>query len=120
MKFLPALRKKRPKKAAAVFFHHSNTPPHRAARVQQFFGDNNFEVVLHAPYSPDLTPGDFWPFPTLKDTLCGRTFSSRSALATAIFQWSQRTPKKVFSAAMQLWYQRCEKCMRLQDDYVEK
>jgi len=44
MKFLPALREKRPKKVAAVFFHHDNTPPHRAARVRQFFDDNNFEV----------------------------------------------------------------------------
>jgi len=88
-KFLPALRKKRPKKVAAVFFHHDNAPPHPAARVHQFFDDNNFEVVPHAPYSPDLAPSDFCLFPTLKDTLRGRTFTSRSALATAIFQWSQ-------------------------------
>jgi len=68
-KFLPALHEKRPQKAAAVFFHHNNTPPHRSARVHQFF-NNNFEVVPHAPYSPD----HFWLFPTLKDTLCGLTF----------------------------------------------
>jgi hypothetical protein len=59
-------------------------------------------------------------FPTLKDTLHGRTFSSRSALATVIFQWSQRTPKEAFAAAMQSWRQRCEKSVRLQGDYVEK
>jgi len=119
-KFLPALCEKRPEKAAAMFFHHDNAPPHRAARVHQFFDDNNFEVVPHVPYSPDLAPSDFWPFPTLKDTLCGRTFSSRSAVATAIFQWSQRTPTEVFAAAMQSWRKRCEKCVRLQGDYVEK
>ena len=112
--------KKRPKKAAAVLFHHDNVPPHRAARVHQFFDDNNFEVVPHVPYSPDLAPSDFWLFPTLKDTLRGRTFSSRSALATAIFQWSQRTPTEAFAAAMQSWRQRYEKCVRLQGDYVEK
>ena len=120
MKFLLALREKRPKKAAAVLFHHDNAPPHQAARVHQFFDDNNFEVVPHAPYSPDLTPSDFWLFPTLKDTLRGCTFSSRSALTTSIFQWPQRTPKEAFAAAMQSWGQRCEKCVRLQGDYVEK
>jgi len=98
-KFLPALREKRPKKAAAVFFHHENAPPNRAARVHQFFVDNNFEVVPHAPYSLDAAPSNFWLFPTLKDTLRGRIFSSRSALATAIFQWSQRTPKEAFAVA---------------------
>jgi len=35
-------------------------------------------------------------------------------------QWSQQTPKEAFAAAMQSWRQRCEKCVRLQDDYVEK
>jgi len=112
------LHEKRPKKAAAVFFHHDNAP-HRAARVHQLFDDNNFEVVPRALYSPDLTPSNFWLFPTL-DTLRGRTFSSCSALATAIFQLSQRTPKEAFAAAMQLWRQRCEKCVRLHGDYVEK
>jgi len=65
MKFLPALREKRPKKAAAVLFHQDNPPPHRAACVHQFFDDNNFEVVPHAPYSPDLAPSDLWLFPTM-------------------------------------------------------
>ena len=120
-KFLLALRKKRPQKAAAVFFHHNNAPPHRAARVHQFFDDNNFDVVPHALYSPEHAPSNFWLFLTLKDTLCGRTFSSRSALATAIFQWSQQqTPKEVFAVAMQSWRQRCEKCVHLLGDYVEK
>jgi transposase-like protein len=50
----------------------------------------------------------------------GRTFSSHSALATAIFQWSEGTPKEAFAAAMQLWRERCEKCVCLQGDYIEK
>ena len=31
-----------------------------------------------------------------------------------------RPPKEVFAAAMQLWRERCEKCVCLQGDYVEK
>jgi hypothetical protein len=67
-----------PRMLTDVLFHHDNAPPHRAARVHQFFADNNFEVVPHAPYSPDLAPApsDFWLFLTLKDTLRGRTSSS--------------------------------------------
>ena len=87
-KFLPVLCEKRLKKAAAMLFHHDNAPPHRVACVHQFF-DNNYEIVPHPLYSPDLASSDFWLFPTLKDTLLGHIFSSRSTLATAIFQWSQ-------------------------------
>ena len=31
-----------------------------------------------------------------------------------------RSPKKAFAAAMQSWRERCEKCVCLQGDYVEK
>ena len=31
-----------------------------------------------------------------------------------------RSPKEAFAAAMQLWRERCEKCVCLQGDYVEK
>ena len=118
-KCLPALREKR-SKTADVFFHQDNVPPLRAAHVHQFFDDNNFDVLPHASYSPDLATSDFWLLPTLKDTLRGRKISSRSVLATAIFQWSERTPKEAFATAMQSWRERCEKCVRLQGDYVEK
>ena len=65
----------------------------------------------------NLAPSDFWLFPTMKDTLRGRTFTSRAAIASAIFQW---VPKEAFTAAMKSWRRRCEKCVRLQGDYVEK
>jgi len=35
-------------------------------------------------------------------------------------QWSQRTPKESFAAAIQSWRQRYEKCVRLQGDCIEK
>ena len=31
-----------------------------------------------------------------------------------------RSPKEAFAAAMQLWRERCEKCVCLQGDYFEK
>ena len=31
-----------------------------------------------------------------------------------------RSPKEEFAAAMQSWRERCEKCVRLQGDYLEK
>ena len=121
-KFLPALQQKRPEKTrnGRVLFHQDNAPAHRANVTQQFLRDNNIEVVPHAPYSPDLAPSDFWLFPTMKDPLRGRRFPSRAAIASAIFQWSKHTPKEDFAAAMESWRRRCEKCVRLQGDYVEK
>lgn len=103
-----------------MLFHQDNAPAHWAYATQQFLCENNLEVVSHAPYSPDLAPSDFWLFPTMEDTLRGRTFTSHAAIASAIFQWSKHTPKEAFAAAMESWRRRCEKCVRLQGDYVEK
>ncbi|PNF22853.1 hypothetical protein B7P43_G16600 [Cryptotermes secundus] len=100
-KLHPALREKRPEKAARVLFHQDNAPAHRAYAMQQFLREHNLEVVSHAPYSPDLAPSDFWLFPTMKDTLRGRTFTSCAAIASVIFQWSKQTPTETFAATME-------------------
>ncbi|PNF18073.1 hypothetical protein B7P43_G03318 [Cryptotermes secundus] len=63
---------------------------HKAARMA--ICQAMLTLVSHAPYSPGLAPSDFWLFPTMKDTLRGRTFTSRAAIASAIFQWSKQTP----------------------------
>ena len=42
---------------------------------------------------------------------------------TLYFTWCVqvlRSPKEAFAAAMQSWRERCEKCVCLQGDYVEK
>jgi hypothetical protein len=56
----------------------------------------------------------------MKDTLRGCTFTSRAAIASAIFQWLKQTPTEAFAAAMESWRRRCKKCVQLQGDYVEK
>ncbi|PNF36332.1 hypothetical protein B7P43_G00518 [Cryptotermes secundus] len=107
-------------KAARMAICQAILTGHREYAMQQFLRENSLEVVSHAPFSPDLAPSVFWLFPTMKDTLCSRTFTSRAAIASAIFQWSKQTPTEVFAAAMESWRRRCEKCVRLQGDYVEK
>ena len=46
-----------------------------------------------------------------------------SAYKTLLLTWCVqvlRSPKEAFAAAMQSWRERCEKCVCLQGDYVEK
>ena len=55
-------------------------------------------------------------------------FNLGSAVAELIEELTQatwcvqvlRSPKEAFVAAMQSWRERCEKCVCLQGDYVEK
>ena len=40
---------------------------------RDFLTKNNVTTLEHPPYSPDLAPADFYPFPRLKSALKGRS-----------------------------------------------
>jgi len=41
-------------------------PAHSTLSVKQFLANKNITVLKHPPYSPDLTPCDFYLFPKIK------------------------------------------------------
>jgi histone-lysine N-methyltransferase SETMAR len=44
--------------------------------VKQFLANKNITVLEHPPYSSDLTPCNFYPFPKIKSVLKGTHFVS--------------------------------------------
>jgi len=54
--------------------HHYNMPAHSTAIGQAFSAKHHITQVCQPPYSPHLTPCDFWLFPKLKSPLKGRRF----------------------------------------------
>jgi len=60
-------------------FHHENVSAHDALRVREFLSKNSITKMDHPPYSPDLTPCDFWPFPKLKNALNMLNFRTSNA-----------------------------------------
>ena len=45
---------------------HDNVLAHKSATVQEYLKESGLDVLDHPPYSPDLSPCDFWLFPRLK------------------------------------------------------
>ncbi|GFW09719.1 histone-lysine N-methyltransferase SETMAR [Trichonephila clavipes] len=58
-----------------ILLHHDNARPHIAHCVLHVLQQSNAEILPHPPYSPDLTPCDFWLFPQFKKPLRGKHFS---------------------------------------------
>jgi histone-lysine N-methyltransferase SETMAR len=60
-----AVRKKRPEKWSnnSLFLLHYNAPAHWSLLDIDFLAKNNVAILEHPPYSPDLTPADFYLFP---------------------------------------------------------
>ncbi len=76
--------KKRPHFKKGWVLHHYNAQPRVAKEVTAFLLKHNIEVMVHPPYSPDLTPCDFWLFPRLKTVLRRRRFKKYSELLNAV------------------------------------
>ncbi|KAJ4438653.1 hypothetical protein ANN_14600 [Periplaneta americana] len=60
-----AVRRKRPEKWVENnwFLMHDNAPAHRAIIVKNFLAMHNITALDHPPYSPDLSPPDYFLFP---------------------------------------------------------
>jgi len=56
--------------------HHDNAPAHTSHLVQQFLAKHGTTQLQQPPYSPDLTPCDFFLFPRLKKVLKGHRFEA--------------------------------------------
>jgi histone-lysine N-methyltransferase SETMAR len=57
-----------------------NTPAYKFAMIQEYLKESGLDVLDHPPYSPDLSPCDFW-FPRRKEMLAGHRFESRYVIS---------------------------------------
>ena len=59
--------KKQPSKGCSgVHLLHDNTSSHKCEVVKSFLASEKVKVLNHPPYSPDLSPCDFFLFPRLR------------------------------------------------------
>ena len=71
------IAKERPQlKKTKVLFHEDNVPCHKLIATMAKLHELHFELLLHPPYSPDLTPSEYWLFADLKRMLQRKRFGS--------------------------------------------
>jgi hypothetical protein len=75
-----------------------NSTCHNESKVVLKFDKHHITGLLHPPYSPDLSPCDFWLFGMLKGILKDQEFHSRDEIEEAItMAWNDLTSDKVQS-----------------------
>ena len=100
-------------------FQWTNAPVHTAAVAKDWFAANAIPLLEHPPYSPDVTPVDFFLFPKVKEALAGNIIAADSVKNA----WDGVTitiAKEAYAAAFQRWFERNKKCVRIGGGYVEK
>ena len=114
--------KKRPSKGwSGVHLLHDNVFSHKCEVVKSFLASEKVKVLNHPPYSPDLSPCNFFFISRLKKTLSGNKYTSRSSHGSAIYQCLQqiRVPKEDYLSAFRDWVKRLQKCVSVKGEYFE-
>jgi histone-lysine N-methyltransferase SETMAR len=94
-----------------VVLLHDNARPHvanrTAARLQSF----GWEIMEHAPYSPDLAPSDYHVFGPLKKFLAGQRIISNDDAKTTVRWWFRTQPAEFYNTGISRLVVRWDKCL---------
>ena len=99
--------------------HHDNAPCHTAISVIEFLAKKGIRVVPQPPYSPDLSPCDFFLFPKLKFHLKGRHFGTVESIEKAVTDQLKAIPISDYQRCYEDWEQRLRRCVASQGNYFE-
>ena len=113
-------QKRRPRTGVrGIKLLHDYAPAHKSATVQECLKESELAVLDHPPYSPDLSPCDFWLFPRIKEMLAGHHFESRCGIGSPVYQCLQHIPTEDYRAAFRKWVDRCKMCVEADGAYFE-
>lgn len=120
---LERLRKRvarvRPNIKDTWMLHHDNAPCHTALSITEFLTHKNIPVVPQPPYSPDLSPCDFFLFPRLKNHLKGHHFGTLENIKKAVTEKLKEIPVSEYQHCFEEWKQRFKRCVASQGNYFE-
>jgi histone-lysine N-methyltransferase SETMAR len=94
------------------FLLHDNAPAHKVAKFCQFLTPQKMsQPCITPPYSPDLSPPDYFLFSKLKMKLKGLHFANVAETQGAVMDELKKVQKEGFSAAFQKLYDRAKACI---------
>jgi histone-lysine N-methyltransferase SETMAR len=115
------VKSRRPKTGLrGLVLHHDNAPAHRAGVTLEYLEGLHVKLMEHPPYSPDLSPCDFWLFPKLKEPLRGKDFSSDEDLQGAMYEVLDTFELDDWHTCFDNWFTRMQRCIDAKGEYFEK
>jgi hypothetical protein len=90
----------------AFSVHIDHPMCHNGNKISEKLAKRNTERALHPPYSPDISPCDFWLFGMRKQKMKDREFQSQQAFLSAVAKmWNELTFADV-QCVFQKWMER--------------
>lgn len=99
--------------------HMDNAPAHRSYLVRDGLALMNWPCLKLPPYSPDLSPADFFLFPLLKRALQGRQFATVEILMLTLDREMGNITHLMCWRCFHDWIRNCQKCILFKGNYFE-
>ncbi|UYV65319.1 hypothetical protein LAZ67_3003934 [Cordylochernes scorpioides] len=100
--------------------HHDNAPAHTAFLVTSYLTRIGVEVLPQPPYSPGMSPPDFFLFPKVKRCLRGHSFGDISNIQRAVTKALTGITPTDYSGAYEAWKTRWQRCVDAQGEFFEE
>ena len=113
-----------------VLFHHDNARAHTSAIATAKLFDLRYEILLDPPYSPDLTPSNYFiyalillPFTRICACICSKSYfyvimllCFKHKVPMPTNEYFEGFDKKYFIEGIKKLADRCNKCIQLTGD----
>jgi histone-lysine N-methyltransferase SETMAR len=100
-----------------IKIHHDNGRPHVHKDVFDCLESERLTIILHPPYSPDVSPCDFWLFDSIKDNLNDQDDSE--SLHDAVIDFMNSLNRDEYKKTFEKWIERMQLCVDNHGDYFE-
>lgn len=115
-----AVRDKRPDlHRSGVILLQDNAGPHRKREVLEALNSWDWETLPHPPYSPDLSPCDFFLFPKIKEPMRGQRFKTEEEVNEAYKSSMCAVTKSGLEDGLDGLVRRWKRCLEVEGCYVE-
>jgi histone-lysine N-methyltransferase SETMAR len=102
------------------FFLLHNAPVHSAAKIRQSLAQKQVATLNHPPYSPDLSPANYFLFPKVKLQLKGARFDTTEETQKAVTNQLNKIPAEDFTNAMKKLETCANLCITSNDPILNK
>lgn len=97
--------------------HFDNARPHTSRATLDKLAELKLTKLPQPPYSPDLSPSDFYLFGYLKSRLAGSTFPNTEALLARLREIFASIEQKVLDSVYEEWKIRLSRVIELGGEY---
>jgi histone-lysine N-methyltransferase SETMAR len=108
------------KKGTKYYVHYDNARAHVCKLTSDFLSSSTMERLPHPPYSPDISPCDFFLFGYLKHLFAGLTFDTPKKLESYIIQLMKEIPPSTYLKVFNTWIDRLDFIIESEGKYFNK